>query len=198
MKAIDHRVATAKVAPIQRGRTMTDNSRERLIAAAALARKARSDQEEARDIYREAVLREYPRLVQELHRRLKDLLEGIEGIVFSSHDVCQTLTYTAGSSRGGFQTIEVGQLDVPELVISFLGRSITFRPAGIGFIGALGKIEVITNGSNVFPQESIFMDRAGGDIRHWTLAIHGIPGSSRELTDDVLRDAIDAALMQIP
>jgi hypothetical protein len=76
-----------------------------------------------------------------------------------------------------------------------LARTIQFRPAGIGYFGVDGKIDVLTRGQNPFSKDSIFMVRSGEDERTWKLAVYDQQPRLMELTDELFRQKLEQALL---
>ena len=63
---------------------MPDDLKAKLNAKADVERTARADAEEFARLYREIILREYPRLVRELNERVRNARGGIQGAFFSN------------------------------------------------------------------------------------------------------------------
>lgn len=171
--------------------------KSRLNAAAAAAKSEQQNAAAATAKYHETVLREYPRVVRELHDRVKNLLDGVEGLKFLTQDVSETLTYQAGSSPPGFTTFTVGTVRVPQWEVTFLAKRISFRPAGIGYFGIDGAIDVTTNNrTSLFRDNKIGLSRLKDDPTKWAaVVVTGERGQLAILTDEILKERLEQALL---
>lgn len=177
---------------------MADDLKSKLNARAELERQQKEDAEKVELKYKAAVLREYPRLVNELYTRVKGALDGVKDVKISMQTIKQTLTYSEGSTDTGIRQGAWGEVQVPQWTVSFLDRKIAFTPSGTGFIGLHGKIDMTMTRPNPLPHPGIFMFDAGDDPYTWKLGVvldRNNPGAV-ELTDKLLGDLLEQALLQ--
>src|SRR6267143_2918621 len=172
---------------------MSDDLKAKLNAKGDAERTARANSEESGRRYKEAVLREYPRLVRELHERVKTALDGVKDAKIGSQQVKLPLTYMFGSTETGFQQGTYGTVDVPEFVVTFGDRRISFHPAGTGYIGFHGKIEVRMTRPNPLYQGALVMVSSRGDESPWKLATVGEQYKLTELDDRQLSQLLEQA-----
>ncbi len=182
---------------------MADTLKDRLNAKAQQANAKAAEQEVAAARYQETVLREYPRLLNSLLSRTHNILDGVTGLTFAEQRVPQALTHSVGTwstdpRQHNLREVTVGTVNVPQWTISFLQRQISFRGAGIGFMGVHGKVDVITNAANPFPKDGIFMSAKHNSPDSWILVLADESPrrpSVVELTDDVLSEILEKYLV---
>jgi hypothetical protein len=137
------------------------------------------------------VLREFGRLCVELGERVRKLLGGEPSIEIASRQHKITLQY-----EGTRPPRVVGEISAPSTIVKFRDRVVEFRPEGIGYIGAYGKIAIVTN-ARVPDDDGIFMKQSPTDPEQWILAVSGQQFRRSvfdELTDERLEKLLEKAL----
>jgi hypothetical protein len=175
-----------------------DDLRSKLNAKADAERKERALAAEAARKYHEAVLREYPRLANELLSRVKALVDGAKDLSINTQMVKETLKKTYGSTDQGFQEAILGVVEVPHFLISIAGQPrIEFKPGGTNRLLLHGAIDVNSSRPTSLAKGAIIMVNAkGDDYSKWALAVID-PQSMRptELTDAKLAELLEQALL---
>ena len=178
---------------------MSGNDLKSKLAAKLAADRTKQDAED--DVsrkYHEDLLREYPRLCQQLLERVQALVGGVEGVTVHSKIEEQNLTLTHGSTATGFTETSVGKVRVPTFAISVRGVSmIGFRPEGTGIVGTHGAIAIE---SRKVREKRLLMVSMKEAPDAWVLAVLDTqnPTPSRwwkELTDELLNTMLEQALL---
>lgn len=172
------------------------NLKDKFNAAAEAASAKAEEHKAAHEKHTKTVLREYPRLCNELLVRVKALVGDANGVTISAKPTPEQLRL-----EGTTPPIDYGRVSVPVIEVKFLDRSITFTPAGVGYVGAFGAIEVeVRPRKNPLPGKGkIMMGRASKDSTDtWALVVtqeqFGRPVHA-PLTDEILSEAIEKALL---
>jgi hypothetical protein len=178
---------------------MSGNDLKSKLAAKLAADRTNQDaDEDATRKYHQVLLREYPRLCQQLLERVQALVGGVEGVTVHSKIDEQNLKFTHGSTATGFTETNVGKVRVPTFAISVRGvPMIGFRPDGTGIVGAHGAIAVE---SRKVAEKRLLMVSTKDIPDTWVLAVRDTqnPTFSRwwkELTDDLLNTMLEQALL---
>jgi hypothetical protein len=135
-------------------------------AEAALGQQQKESTEQAIRHYQETAVREFPRLCRELFDLVRGIFEGVDGVRIEGGNIKQSLDRFDGQKVVGFAEVEV-----PACAVSFNGRRIMFRPAGVNLVGVAGKIDVQTDRQNPFVKNGIYMIRRRGESGIWQLAL---------------------------
>ena len=182
---------------------MGSNLKDKLNARAAEAAAREEESQEAGRRYRETVLREYPRLINDLLNSAHETLDGVYQLQIVEATVNQELVYTKSFGwnvrTGSHKTdIGIGSVTVPEWGISFFDKQLLFRGAGINYFGVHGKVDVQANYQNPFVNGGIFMSSDSSNPEEWFLVIaSGQRGSQLlRLTNELLAERLETYLLQ--
>lgn len=149
-----------------------------------------SSSEKAQERYASAI-REYSKLCSDLTIMIKKLFNGVNGVRVTFTYISRPLEDGNGPMGRGASRVEVAKTSV-----TFNGRTITFIPEGIGYIGAKGKIAVDTGlRKSPLPSNAIFMQSSASNKEEWELTILGIGGKNIPLDSDLLQMLLKQALI---
>lgn len=176
-----------------------EDLRSKLNAKVEAERQKRADEAEATRKYGEVLRREYPRLAKELLARVTALVDGVTDLRIETRTVTKNLGRTHGSTSSGFETTNLGSVQVPEFIVLIAGQArIKFEPTADHIVGVHGAIVVTSLRSIDLPNGYIYMMPGKDDSEHWELAIStrtpGFRSWTTELSDEKLSDLLEQAL----
>jgi hypothetical protein len=145
---------------------------------------------EAQKALHETIMREFPRLCTELLAMVKRVTAGANGVAITEQSLQVVLQFQAMQPP-----VTLGAVTVPAFRVAFHGKFVDFRPEGIGYVGAMGKIAVGTNTGLSLNKGGIFMQRTN-DPRAWALTLaadtprgpKGVP-----ITDEIMSEMLEKA-----